>query len=403
MNIEGKFTDKETIEKETLSVQANKIFEITDTGFTESKFSPSKYPADVRDKIFAFKPKQTQEKIFSNFVKFLKKVKYADGDFIDKVTKEGVNSVQVRYFEVFYVDGELTIDAPIKLMSNRGYQITSEVKNGKVVSSTQQVTVKSYQMGSDIPNTRQSHVKGAYKSCFTSDFYKIFNAQQEDLVPTKDLIIIWENGLDYQTGHDWNYDAKNKLQYGWRDVLKIQDTVKQVLLFPVWEISIEFSGKRYTNYLSDITGTVVTVAKEKDSKNKKSTWFSVPISNTKKTRKKLKPRHNWRKAIVVLRYLLIVCTLFLGAFCGANMTSGLAIWKFVVTLVGMALCIVPMFISYKQKQTHITFKSYSDVRERIAEIVKYGTRDLIVNIFSYAGLFVYVGLAVNLISYTRFF
>ncbi len=281
MNIQGQFEDKEKKAKEpkvkALGKASRPLVE-NENELVSFGVDFKTYDA-YKDVTFAIKPRKTVEKVKAEFLSMITRNANVDKGFIEKVkTMDASEFIEAHYFEVFYFSNlsfnTSSTEATYDYRKTGKYTVqTSTDSNGKVTSTVTPETERVY--AGSITHT-YSHNRKKAKYCashiFPKDtYYKIFDAKQEDIFPQQEnsSLFVFRPWQKKMLRH-FKFDERSRviagsdnrpLDYIVKDYAKatLSDAtayitsldINQILLFPVWNISVEYNGKTYTSLFSD--------------------------------------------------------------------------------------------------------------------------------------------------------
>ena len=220
---------------------------------------------------FAIKPRKTADEVKREFKEKLAKNYNIDQDFVAKIDDA---TVSLRFFEVFYM--RVNSYNTYHEKEHSVYRDTGKVRvettvdsNGKATSTVSPVreVAYTYHTTDSVTHKSKSCVytsspffykdnldanKKAYSS--SCDFFKIFNATKDDIFLGEEissLPVIRFDNLQATKTDDYAMRCLNTTFSKTDDCKVIDAEIMQVLLFPIWEIEVNYRGKTYTSFFSD--------------------------------------------------------------------------------------------------------------------------------------------------------
>lgn len=178
---------------------------------------------------YVLSPRMTEADIRKKFYGQVQAMKGVDAEFVRKVKKGEVQVEQV-WFEVWY--GETTETRRQEIMNERTTYYGTPDSTGEI-----RISHKTESYGTGRYTTYNAKVK-KYTSAFPSMYYSTVTQNAVRLLKDpKNVTIVYA---------PYRESFKNKGS----DL----EVLEQVLLWPIWRVSVEYIGETYVNYLSDETG-----------------------------------------------------------------------------------------------------------------------------------------------------
>ena len=273
-------------------------YSIPDYCKDESKiiaFNANNYPVDLQDKVYAFKPRMNADQARKSFLKQLCAYGFVDKGFLDEI-KNNQSAVQVEclHFECFYgdvSDFRYSTRRSRTVKDDFVYLTEMTFVGGKCVEERSRITTTDKTRTQNYTSGEVFHQEKLYASLFEKVFYSTKTANEQSLMPVEEVKIVRPKRVQ-------SIIAESVFQEILKDRWASTPTsagsmyLRQILLFPVWRITVEYQGQDYVNYVSDVNGILGDYYQDISKMNLTYDYAGVnncfPVKDDERTKKATK-------------------------------------------------------------------------------------------------------------------